>query len=31
MSKTEYKNKKEVLKEKKDKIKKEIEEYINKL
>lgn len=31
MSKIEYKNKKEVLKEKKDKIKKEIEEYINKL
>ncbi|EAK1249474.1 MULTISPECIES: DUF1090 domain-containing protein [Campylobacter] len=31
MSKTEYKNKKQALKDKKDKIKKEIEEYINKL
>ncbi|HEA8110186.1 DUF1090 domain-containing protein [Campylobacter lari] len=31
MSKTEYKNKKQALKDKKDKIKKDIEEYINKL
>lgn len=31
MSKIEYKNKKQALKDKKDKIKKDIEEYINKL